>query len=200
MHRDTASIIEIGGQNAKYITDFSDRDQSRIQISMNSSCGDGTGAFLEEQAFRLLLALKDFGRYAAKGASIPRIAGRCSVFAKTDITHHLQEGGPLADILLGLAHALVRNYRYFDHGEQTKPSDIIQAPFGRCRQAKLSGGLRRIDGIITLSSNYENTGISPNIVRKEFETSRSKPILNLTFDGNRNDNDLTRIESFLYYP
>ena len=111
MHRDTASIIEIGGQNAKYITDFSDRDQSRIQISMNSSCGDGTGAFLEEQAFRLLLALKDFGRYAAKGASIPRIAGRCSVFAKTDITHHLQEGGPLADILLGLAHALVRNYR-----------------------------------------------------------------------------------------
>ncbi len=109
--RDTASIIEIGGQSAKYITNLSDQDQSRIHISMNSSCAAGTGAFLEEQASRLDLELQDFGRYAAKGASIPRIAGRCSVFAKTDITHHLQEGVSLTDILLGLAHAMVRNYR-----------------------------------------------------------------------------------------
>ena len=108
---DIASIIEIGGQSAKYITDFNGRDQSRIQISMNGSCAAGTGAFLEEQASRLGLALEDFGPYAAKGESIPRIAGRCSVFAKTDITHHLQEGVPLADIVLGLAHATVRNYR-----------------------------------------------------------------------------------------
>ncbi len=108
---DAASIIEIGGQSAKYITDFDDRNQSRIQISMNGSCAAGTGAFLEEQASRLGLALTDFGSYAARGESIPRIAGRCSVFAKTDITHHLQEGVPLADIVLGLAHATVRNYR-----------------------------------------------------------------------------------------
>ena len=127
IRRDTASIIEIGGQSAKYITDFSGQDASPIQISMNSSCAAGTGAFLEEQASRLDLALKDFGSYAAKGASIPRIAGRCSVFAKTDITHHLQEGAPLADIVLGLAYAMVRNYRSSVMGSLPRRKPILFA-------------------------------------------------------------------------
>ncbi len=105
------SIIEIGGQSAKYITDFSQQDRSGIKISMNSSCSAGTGSFLEEQLSRLGLALEDYSLYAARARSIPRIAGRCSVFAKTDITHHQQQGVPMEDILLGLAHAVVKNYR-----------------------------------------------------------------------------------------
>ena len=124
---DTAAIIEIGGQSAKYITGFSGQDTSRIQISMNSSCAAGTGVFLEEQASRLDLALKDFGDCASTGESIPRIAGRCSVFAKTDITHHLQEGVPLADILLGLAHAMVRNYRAAVMGSLPRRKPILFA-------------------------------------------------------------------------
>ena len=121
----TASIIEIGGQSAKYVTDLSGQDPSHIQISMNSSCAAGTGAFLEEQASRLGLALRDFGLHAAKGVSIPRIAGRCSVFAKTDITHHLQEGVPLADIVLGLSHAMVRNYRSAVMGSLPRHKPIL---------------------------------------------------------------------------
>jgi predicted CoA-substrate-specific enzyme activase len=105
------SIVEIGGQSAKYLTDFRAEDPSNIKISMNSSCSAGTGSFLEEQMSRLKLKLEDYAAYAAKGCSIPRIAGRCSVFAKTDITHHQQEGVPVEDILLGLSHAMVRNYR-----------------------------------------------------------------------------------------
>ncbi len=105
------SIIEIGGQSAKYITGFSTGDPSGIRVSMNANCSAGTGSFLEEQVSRLKLKLEDYASHAEKAATIPRIAGRCSVFAKTDITHHQQEGVPVEDILRGLAHAMVRNYR-----------------------------------------------------------------------------------------
>ncbi len=110
-NKNIGSIIEIGGQSAKYITDFSENNKSKIKISMNSNCSAGTGSFLEEQVSRLNLNLEDYSTYASKAKSIPRIAGRCSVFAKTDITHHQQEGVSVEDILLGLAYALIRNYK-----------------------------------------------------------------------------------------
>ena len=111
LDKEVGSIIEIGGQSAKYITEFSPGDQSRIKISINSSCSAGTGSYLEEQLSRLNLSFEDYAIYAARARSIPRIAGRCSVFAKTDITHHQQQGVPVEDILMGLAHAVVKNYR-----------------------------------------------------------------------------------------
>lgn len=105
------SIVEIGGQSAKYIGGFSATDPSGIKIAMNSNCSAGTGSFLEEQVSRLKLKLEDYALYAGRAKTIPRIAGRCSVFAKTDIIHHQQEGVPVEDILWGLACAMVRNYR-----------------------------------------------------------------------------------------
>lgn len=105
------SIIEIGGESSKYITGLNGRDRSQLEMAMNSNCSAGTGAFLEEQMSRLKLKLEDYSVYAARAKFIPRIAGRCSVFAKTDITHHQQEGVPVEDILLGLAYAVIRNYK-----------------------------------------------------------------------------------------
>lgn len=105
------SVIEMGGQTAKYVTGFSPEDKSRMEVSINSNCASGTGSFLEEQVSRLGLAGEDYSVYAARARSVPRIAGRCSVFAKTDIIHHQQEGVPMEDILQGLAHALARNFR-----------------------------------------------------------------------------------------
>ncbi|BCS88121.1 acyl-CoA dehydratase activase [Pseudodesulfovibrio sediminis] len=107
----SSSILEMGGQTAKYITGFSPEDKSNVQVSMTSNCSAGTGSFLEEQVSRLGVGIEEYSELAANAASVPRIAGRCSVFAKTDITHHQQEGVPVADILAGLAHAVVRNYR-----------------------------------------------------------------------------------------
>lgn len=110
-NKDTASIIEIGGQNAKFISNLNCGDDSRIKVSMNSNCSSGTGSFIEEQLSRLNLNLEDYSELALKARSKPRIAGRCSVFAKTDITHHLQEGTPVEDILAGLAYAMSKSYR-----------------------------------------------------------------------------------------
>lgn len=132
------SIVEIGGQSAKYITGLGDKGQSGIHVAMNSNCSAGTGSFLEEQASRLQLRLDDYSRYSAKAKMIPRIAGRCSVFAKTDITHHQQRGVPVADILLGLAYALVRNYRVSVMRKLTRETPILFA-----------GGVARNQGVLT---------------------------------------------------
>ncbi|WMJ83210.1 acyl-CoA dehydratase activase [Oscillospiraceae bacterium LTW-04] len=105
------SIVDIGGESARFITGLGGSDKSRIEIAMNSNCSSGTGSFLEEQMSRLNLKLTDYSELVKEAKSIPRIAGRCSVFAKTDITHHQQEGVSAPDILLGLAYALVRNYK-----------------------------------------------------------------------------------------
>ncbi|SFI09746.1 CoA-substrate-specific enzyme activase, putative [Tindallia magadiensis] len=104
------SIIEIGGQSSKYITGLREK-ASGLTISINSNCSAGTGSFLEEQVSRLGMKLEDYAPMAEKATEIPRIAGRCSVFAKTDIIHHQQEGQSVNNILRGLAYALVKNYR-----------------------------------------------------------------------------------------
>lgn len=122
-----ASVIEIGGQSAKYVTDFSQSDKTGVQVSMNSSCSSGTGSFLEEQASRLSIDIEQYAATASRGTHVPRIAGRCSVFAKTDIIHHQQEGTPVPDILLGLAHAVAKNYRSSVMRGMDKPLPILFA-------------------------------------------------------------------------
>lgn len=119
LHPEAKSIVEIGGQSAKYYTGFNTQKEhtfnvskkSMLQMSSNSDCAAGTGSFLEEQASRLNIDIEKYSEYAQKAKSVPRIAGRCSVFAKTDIIHHQQEGVPSEDILKGIAYAIVKNYK-----------------------------------------------------------------------------------------
>ncbi len=68
---------------------------------------------------------------------------------------------------------------------------------GRYREAKMLCDLPNILGIINATAMYENTGIALGILHRGFE--RKKPVLNLTFDGNRNENDQTKIDAFLCY-
>ncbi len=105
------TIIEIGAQSSRYITGFEKNSRTNIKISSNSSCSAGTGSFLEEQVSRLGIDLDEYASYVERATKIPRIAGRCSVFSKTDMIHHQQEGVEIEDILLGLSYALVRNYK-----------------------------------------------------------------------------------------
>ncbi|MBN1881728.1 MAG: hypothetical protein JW885_06095 [Deltaproteobacteria bacterium] len=71
--------------------------------------------------------------------------------------------------------------------------------FGRYREAKILNELNGIDGIITVAPTYENTAISLGILHKGSEGDRTRPVLNVTFDGNRNENNRTKIETFVYY-
>ena len=71
-------------------------------FSMNSVCAAGTGSFLDQQAERLRLTIEEFSELSLKSKRPPRIAGRCSVFAKSDMIHLQQIATPMEDIVAGL--------------------------------------------------------------------------------------------------
>ncbi len=77
---------------------------------MNTVCAAGTGSFLDHQAARLGIPIEEFGALALKSRYPSHIAGRCSVFAESDLVHKQQMGQGVEDIISGLCDALVRNY------------------------------------------------------------------------------------------
>lgn len=104
---DVKTILEIGGQDSKIIII---RDGIVYDFAMNTVCAAGTGSFLDRQASRLNIPIQEFGKYALKSTSPVRIAGRCAVFAESDMIHKQQTGQNVEDIINGLCEALVRNY------------------------------------------------------------------------------------------
>jgi len=101
------TIIEIGGQDSKIILL---RDGIVTDFAMNNVCAAGTGSFLDQQATRLGIPIEEFGARALLATSEVRIAGRCTVFAESDMVHKQQLGCTTNDIIGGLCSALVRNY------------------------------------------------------------------------------------------
>ena len=104
---DVGTVIEIGGQDSKIIIL---RDGVVVDFAMNSICAAGTGSFLDQQAVRLGIPIEKFGEIALQSSSPTRIAGRCTVFAETDMVHKQQLGADTKNIVAGLCEALVRNY------------------------------------------------------------------------------------------
>ncbi len=105
--KDVKTIIEIGGQDSKIIII---NNGIVNDFAMNTVCAAGTGSFLDRQAERLEIPIEEFGDYAMKANSTVRIAGRCAVFAESDMIHKQQLGYNQAEIIRGLCDALVRNY------------------------------------------------------------------------------------------
>ncbi len=101
------TIIEIGGQDSKIIIL---REGVVVDFAMNTVCAAGTGSFLDHQAQRLGIPIEEFGDIAMKAEKGAQIAGRCTVFAESDMIHKQQVGYPLEEIVYGLCEALVRNY------------------------------------------------------------------------------------------
>ncbi|MCJ7447069.1 MAG: acyl-CoA dehydratase activase [Bacteroidales bacterium] len=112
---DAKTVIEIGGEDSKLIIlekDPANGHSRLVDFEMNSICAAGTGSFLDQQARRIGVPIeKEFGEMSLKSVDPPRIAGRCSVFAKSDMIHHQQIATPLHDIVAGLCFALARNFR-----------------------------------------------------------------------------------------
>jgi len=101
------TVLEIGGQDSKIIII---RDGIVTDFGMNTVCAAGTGSFLDHQALRLNISIEEFSQRALASQNPVRIAGRCTVFAESDMVHKQQMGHSIEDILLGLCQALVRNY------------------------------------------------------------------------------------------
>mgnify|MGYP001559425754 FL=1 len=107
------TIIEMGGEDAKLISLGQEQGGgTKIDdFSMNTACAAGTGSFLDQQANRLNLTIEEFGAIALKSKIPPAVAGRCSVFAKSDMIHLQQIATPDHDIVAGLCYAMARNFK-----------------------------------------------------------------------------------------
>lgn len=121
---DVRTVIEIGGQDSKLILM---QNGLMTDFAMNTVCAAGTGSFLSHQATRLGLSLEAFGALALKSTSPANIAGRCTVFAESDMIHQQQIGTSLEDIAYGLCKTLVRNYlASVTSGKEILPPVVMQ--------------------------------------------------------------------------
>jgi predicted CoA-substrate-specific enzyme activase len=106
------TVVDIGGQFSKWILlRGSGPNPHEVQdFATNGLCAAGTGAFLERQAGRLQISVEKLGEMASLAPKGCAIAGRCTVFAKSDMIHLQQKGTPTEEIAYGLCLALVRTF------------------------------------------------------------------------------------------
>ena len=120
---DVSTVFEMGGENSKYILleeDAATNTKGIVDYEKNGDCAAGTGSFMDQQASRLKYTIEDVGDIVLGAQKPPTIAGRCSVFAKSDMIHAQQKGYAPPEILRGLAEAVVRNFK----GAITKGKEI----------------------------------------------------------------------------
>ncbi|HWR14636.1 MAG TPA: acyl-CoA dehydratase activase [Terriglobales bacterium] len=108
------TVFEMGGESSKYIRLEPTNKSRYLGITDYSSSGDcaaGTGSFIDQQATRLLYKVDEVGPVACGASCAARVAGRCSVFAKSDMIHAQQKGYTTDQILRGLCDAVARNFK-----------------------------------------------------------------------------------------
>ncbi|MGB2877448.1 MAG: acyl-CoA dehydratase activase, partial [Dehalococcoidales bacterium] len=119
------TIIQIGGQTSLVIV-LEDGLKKPWKVSSNPLCAAGTGRFLEQQAYRLGISLEDFSRLALKCKDkAPRIAARCSVFAKSDLIHLQQKGVSIEAMLYALCESIARMVASLKKGTFEEPSYFV---------------------------------------------------------------------------
>lgn len=106
------TVVDMGGQFSKWmlLTGSGSNPYEVRDFATNGLCAAGTGAFLERQADRLQISVETLGKIASTAPKGCTIAGRCTVFAKSDMIHLQQKGTPTDEIAYGLCLALVRTF------------------------------------------------------------------------------------------
>ncbi len=120
-HPETKTIIQIGGQSSIIIV-LEDGLKKPWKVVSNPLCAAGTGRFIEQQAYRLGISIDDFSNLALKcTGNPPRIAARCSVFAKTDLIHLQQKGVQIEAMLYALCESIARMVASLKKGDFEEP-------------------------------------------------------------------------------
>ncbi|MDY6913896.1 MAG: acyl-CoA dehydratase activase [Planctomycetota bacterium] len=105
-------VFEMGGETSKYLhLNRNDGAYDIIDYATNGDCAAGTGSFLDQQAGRLKFTVEAVGEACLAAERTAQVAGRCSVFAKSDMIHAQQKGYSPAEVLRGLVDAVARNFR-----------------------------------------------------------------------------------------
>ena len=100
------SIIDIGGQDMKYIKL---KNNSIDNIMLNEACSSGCGSFLETFAKSLDLSIEEFVKEAMNSKHPVDLGSRCTVFMNSKIKQAQKEGHSVGDISSGLSYSIIKN-------------------------------------------------------------------------------------------
>ena len=100
------SIIDIGGQDMKYIKL---KNEAIDNIMLNEACSSGCGSFIETFAKSLNLPIEDFVKEALNAKTPVDLGSRCTVFMNSKIKQAQKEGYSVGDISAGLSISVIKN-------------------------------------------------------------------------------------------
>ncbi len=125
---DVGSVVELGGQDAKIII-FKDDPTSggKKKIpTMNDKCAGGTGAVLDKISAKLGIPAEQLAQQGYDGLKIHPVAGKCGVFAETDINSLQLVGIPTDQLMASLFDAIVgQNLSVLTRGHTLRPQVLL---------------------------------------------------------------------------
>ena len=128
LHPRAGSIIELGGQDAKIIIWAVDEETGkRVKLpSMNDKCAGGTGAVIDKIGAKLGFDQRDLQLLTSDGVRLHQVAGRCGVFAETDINSLQKQGVPAEELMNSLFEAIVQqNLSVLARGNTILPEVLL---------------------------------------------------------------------------
>src|SRR6202045_3345319 len=128
LHPEVYSVIELGGQDAKIIV-FKDDDETgrKKKIpSMNDKCAGGTGAVIDKINAKLKIPAPELCEQKYHGIKLHKVAGKCGVFAETDINSLQKVGTPSDELMASLFEAIVlQNLSVLTRGHTLRPHVLL---------------------------------------------------------------------------
>src|SRR6516225_3123011 len=128
LHPEVYSVIELGGQDAKIIIFKDDEETGRKKKipSMNDKCAGGTGAVIDKINAKLKIPAAELAEQKYRGIKLHKVAGKCGVFAETDINGLQKVGTPPDELMASLFEAIVlQNLSVLTRGHTLKPHVLL---------------------------------------------------------------------------
>jgi predicted CoA-substrate-specific enzyme activase len=128
LHPEVYSVIELGGQDAKIIVFKDDEETGRKKKipSMNDKCAGGTGAVIDKINAKLKIPPAELANQAYHGVKLHKVAGKCGVFAETDINGLQKTGTPPHELMASLFEAIVlQNLSVLTRGHTLRPHVLL---------------------------------------------------------------------------
>ncbi|MGA7568104.1 MAG: BadF/BadG/BcrA/BcrD ATPase family protein, partial [Terriglobales bacterium] len=128
LHPEVYSVIELGGQDAKIIVFKDDEETGRKKKipSMNDKCAGGTGAVIDKINAKLKIPTAELAEQRYQGIKLHKVAGKCGVFAETDINGLQKVGTPPDELMASLFEAIVlQNLSVLTRGHTLRPHVLL---------------------------------------------------------------------------
>src|ERR1700682_450033 len=128
LHPEVYSVIELGGQDAKIIVFKADAESGRKKKipSMHDKCAGGTGAVIDKINAKLKVPAAELCNQGYHGIKLHKVAGKCGVFAETDVNSLQKEGTPPDELMASLFEAIRRkNLRVLTRGHTLRPHVLL---------------------------------------------------------------------------